>query len=39
MLVANPAERLFLNKAFTGAPTSPLGYLYTPWAASLRAAK
>jgi peptide/nickel transport system substrate-binding protein len=38
MLVANPSERLFLNKRFTGAPTSPLGYLYTPWAASLRAA-
>jgi peptide/nickel transport system substrate-binding protein len=37
LLVANPAERLFLNKHFSGAPTSALGYLYTPWAASLRA--
>lgn len=37
LLIANPAERLFVNKRFTGAPTSPLGYLYTPWAASLRA--
>jgi hypothetical protein len=37
MLVANPDERLFENKAVTGAPTSPLGYLYTPWAVSLRA--
>jgi len=37
LLVANPAERLFLNKHFSGAPTSSLGYLYTPWAASLRA--
>ncbi len=36
MLVANPSERLFENKRITGAPTSPLGYLYTPWAASLR---
>ncbi len=37
MLVANPSERLFENKRISGAPTSPLGYLYTPWAASLRA--
>ena len=37
MLVANPDERLFENRAVTGAPTSPLGYLYTPWAVSLRA--
>lgn len=37
MLVANPAERLFENKRISGAPTSPLGYLYTPWAVSLRA--
>lgn len=36
LLIANPALRLFENKAVTGAPTSPLGYLYTPWAASLR---
>jgi peptide/nickel transport system substrate-binding protein len=36
MLVANPALRLFENNAVTGAPTSPLGYLYTPWAAQLR---
>lgn len=36
MLVANPALRMFENKRITGAPTSPLGYLYTPWAASLR---
>ena len=36
MLVANPALRLFENNAVTGAPTTPLGYLYTPWAAQLR---
>lgn len=36
LLVANPSLRLFENNRISGAPTSPLGYLYTPWAASLR---
>lgn len=38
MLVANPDLRLFENSSITGAPTSPLGYLYTPWAVSLTSA-
>jgi peptide/nickel transport system substrate-binding protein len=39
LLIANPAERLFENRSVVGAPTSPLGYLYTPWATSLRIVK
>jgi peptide/nickel transport system substrate-binding protein len=39
ILLANPLERVFMNKRVTGAPTTMPTYLYTPWAAALGAPK
>ncbi len=36
--VANQYEVMFLNKRVTGAPSS-FSYIFSPWAASLGAAK